>query len=150
MADLDVGFIQQALHGLARRQEAIANNIANAETPGYQRAQVPFEALLREQLSRQEVAGQNAMRSMSGGGELMRTNPQHLSSRAAGASAGPAAIGSELLGANVAAGGSRNDGNTVELDQEMTDLAITQVRYAGLSAALSARLRTLRSIVESA
>ena len=41
-----------ALSGLSRRQEAIADNIANIDTPGYQRREVTFERALEASINR--------------------------------------------------------------------------------------------------
>ena len=40
--------LQSALNGLSARQRAIANNIANVNTPGYQAQRVSFEAELAQ------------------------------------------------------------------------------------------------------
>jgi flagellar basal-body rod protein FlgB len=42
--------LHSALDGLATRQRAIANNIANVQTPGYRATRVSFEDTLREAL----------------------------------------------------------------------------------------------------
>ena len=42
--------IQKALDGIWQRQKAIANNIANHETPGYKATKVSFEHALRKEL----------------------------------------------------------------------------------------------------
>jgi flagellar basal-body rod protein FlgB len=47
MSDLTVGAIHAALSGLAARQRVIAENIANADTPGYLAGRVSFEDSLR-------------------------------------------------------------------------------------------------------
>ena len=45
--DVTMGVIYQAMHGLAARQRAIADNVANIETPGFQASRVDFESSLR-------------------------------------------------------------------------------------------------------
>lgn len=47
ISDLTTSTLHRALDGLDRRQAAIANNIANLETPGYLATQVSFEESLR-------------------------------------------------------------------------------------------------------
>ena len=42
--DLTVDVLTAALHGYGARHAALANNLANAETPGYKRIDVSFEA----------------------------------------------------------------------------------------------------------
>lgn len=41
---------QGALNGISARHSAIANNLANANTPGYKRNEVPFESALSQAL----------------------------------------------------------------------------------------------------
>ncbi|MEX2446436.1 MAG: flagellar basal body rod protein FlgB [Dehalococcoidia bacterium] len=126
---------QTALSGLTQRQSAIAANIANIDTPGYQRADVTFEETLRTQ-----VAGG------SGPASLQRTHEQHL---------GPDGTPGEAAGGLIDGGAgtprdlvsSRNDGNTVGIDEEMTRLVETQLRYQALSQSLGTRLGTLRSVI---
>lgn len=48
MLDATMRTIQASLDGLSARQRLIAENIANAETPGYLAARVDFESSLRE------------------------------------------------------------------------------------------------------
>jgi flagellar basal-body rod protein FlgB len=48
VADLTIETIQAALHGLSMQQHAIANNIANAETPGFIASKVSFESQLAD------------------------------------------------------------------------------------------------------
>ena len=43
--------LSSALDGLAARQKAVANNIANVNTPGYQAQRVEFEAALAKSVS---------------------------------------------------------------------------------------------------
>ncbi len=47
MFDLTIQAIQTSLDGLAARQRIIAQNVANAETPGYTAQNVSFEDSLR-------------------------------------------------------------------------------------------------------
>jgi flagellar basal-body rod protein FlgB len=50
--DLSSSSLRVAVAGLAARQTAIANNIANIETPGYQARKVEFEDALRGAVAR--------------------------------------------------------------------------------------------------
>lgn len=51
MNDVTVTALHSMLRGLSARQQAIADNIANLETPGYTAKRVEFEAALRESLA---------------------------------------------------------------------------------------------------
>lgn len=46
--DLTTEVLTQSLRGLNARNTALANNIANAETPGYKRVDVSFESALAD------------------------------------------------------------------------------------------------------
>ncbi|OGO39885.1 MAG: flagellar basal-body rod protein FlgB, partial [Chloroflexi bacterium RBG_16_57_9] len=63
--------LHTALDGLARRQQVTANNIANAETPGFKASIVTFESQLHARLpgaTHEPV--------------LAQTHPAHLSAQA--------------------------------------------------------------------
>lgn len=133
MQIMDSGAIRTAraaLGGLARRHEAISSNIANIDTPGYQRRAVDFEQALASEL------GTNG-----GSVRLDRTDPRHLNVGARGGSR-PAGEG----GAREAVS-ERNDANSVSIDEEMTNLAETQIRFQALSQTLGQRIGTLRSVI---
>lgn len=127
--DARTTMLGRALSGLARRQQALANNIANIDTPGYKRGDVAFESALRS--------------SMGSGSRLATSNPGHIA-------AGPGS--SSLLGTLTGADATRtrsprNDGNDVDIDYEMARLAETSLRYDMLVQATGSRLATLKDIV---
>ena len=53
MSDLTMTALQVSLRGLASRQRAIADNVANIETPGYTAKRVDFESSLRSAMQAQ-------------------------------------------------------------------------------------------------
>ena len=55
--DLTSNSLKVAVSGLAARQAAIANNIANIETPGYRARKVEFEDALHSAIERGSVDG---------------------------------------------------------------------------------------------
>ncbi len=118
-----------ALSGLARRQEAIASNLANIDTAGYARKAVDFEAALRTQLAPGGDRGDTA---------LLRTDARHLGRPPA------LSVGSES-GRDVVS--SRNDANSVSVDEEMSLMAETQLRYQALAQTVGTRMSTLRSVI---
>ena len=117
-----------ALNGLSRRQSAISANIANIDTPGYQRRQVDFEGALKERLAIES-------------GALETTDPQHftktLTEHAAQGSSAPAR---DVIS-------ERNDGNDVSIDEAMLLLVDTQLRFQALSQTTATRLATLRTVI---
>ena len=150
MAGFDFDIARQALSGLSQRQAAIATNIANVETPNYKRATVNFESMLRAQLANQASSTQNVSLAAPGGsgraGQIPLGSLGGSSGGGAEAFLGGASGGSGAGGFGIA---PRNDDNAVDLDQEMTELATTQLQFAGLSTALATRLRTMRSVIEN-
>lgn len=124
----DPGFrsAQTALDGLALRQEVIGRNLANIDTPGFKAQSVTFETAL-QQAEREP----HAMR-------LAVTDGAHLTG-----SADPTA----LISLQARAGGSaRADGNNVDIDQELTQMAETGIRFQALSQLISKKMLLLRSI----
>lgn len=122
-----------ALTGLSRRHEATSANIANIDTPGYQRREVQFESALRQTL-RSQLDGPDDPRI------LTRTDPRHLAAGGGTAGAQRGSVPRDLIS-------SRNDGNNVSIDEEMLILADTQIRFQALTQTLGRRLTTLRSVI---
>ncbi|MBM3327912.1 MAG: flagellar basal body rod protein FlgB [Calditrichaeota bacterium] len=61
-----IPILGRGLDAYALRQRAIASNITNAETPGYERRIVKFEDQLREALGQKALAGSGDRRGSSG------------------------------------------------------------------------------------
>lgn len=122
---------RSALGGLARRQEAIASNLANIDTPGYARKSVDFESSLRTRMTSSPGGIE--------GGSLLRTDERHLGRPESAASAGQTA-GRDVIS-------SRNDANSVSVDEEMSLMAETQLRYQALTQTVGTRMSTLRSVI---
>ena len=125
-----MGAARSALTGLSRRQEALASNIANIDTPGYQRKQVDFESALLAMLDGGAPRAQ-----------LSRTDARHLLSGGASGGGRPQMVTERLQI------GSRNDGNTVNIEEDMALLAETQIRFQALTQSIGRRLTTLRTVI---
>jgi flagellar basal-body rod protein FlgB len=121
--------MRAALDGLSRRQEAISSNVANIDTVGYRRRSVTFERALEDSLAtaRKRVNLQATDPRHFASAQTSGRNPNHVDPR------------------DVIA--SRNDGNAVSIDEEMTLLADTQIRYQALTQTLGTRLGTLRNVI---
>jgi flagellar basal-body rod protein FlgB len=108
--------IQKSMQGLSARQRAIGDNVANADTPGYKRIQVGFERQLRSAIRAGSEPPELAMRT---------TSDRHFS-------LGPNATGLDQVKpemVQVTNETYRNDGNNVDIEVEMANLAETNVRY---------------------
>lgn len=123
--------LQRALDGADLRHRAIAENVANADTPGYKRLDVEFQEALKAALDGEE----------SRGVALVRTNPRHLPG-------GPSALANaEASVYRVSDTTGRADGNNVDPDSEMAKLAENTMLYDTLTQVLGRRLSMLRSAI---
>jgi flagellar basal-body rod protein FlgB len=115
--------LERAIQGAGQRQEALAANLANADTPGYRRVDVDFHGALTAAM--QPARGASAVRDSLG---AMAFAPE----------------------ADASAGATRADGSTVDVDAESAKLAanaldqqaavqVAQVRIHILEAAMGAR-----------
>jgi flagellar basal-body rod protein FlgB len=118
---------QFALDGLAKRQEAIGRNLANVDTPGYHAQNVNFEETLQAALRQEDRPTL----------QLARTSAGHLG----GAAEKPLLLLSYRQG-----GSQRADGNNVNIDTELTQMAETGLRYQALTQLISKKLLLLKSI----
>jgi flagellar basal-body rod protein FlgB len=123
--------LRKALDGAALRHQAIAENVANADTPGYKRTDVDFATTLKAALG--EAPG--------GGITLARTRPGHL----AGQRGGLGEVRPALFRTSDTT--ARADGNNVDPDREMASLAENTLLYGALTQVLGRRLAMLRSAV---
>jgi len=112
-------FNETALNLRAKRQEVIASNIANADTPNYKARDFDFNNALQGALAR-------SVNSTSPT-EMVRTVKAHLD-----AAAKDTVGGAPLQFRNIAQGSV--DGNTVDMDVERNQFMDNAIRYeAGLT-----------------
>ena len=127
--DSELGFHQRALSLRAYRQEVLASNIANADTPHYKARDLDFKASL-----------QGAMGGRGGQLDLVRTAPRHL----------PAGDGAPA-GARLKYRGetqSSVDGNTVDMDVERAAFAENAVQYEAGITFVNQMLRNIQSALQ--
>ena len=123
-------FQQQALSLRAERQQVLAGNIANADTPHYQARDFDFTAVLQQAVSGRGEAGLR----------LATTSPGHAQGNAA------AGAVSALMYRQSTQPSA--DGNTVDMDVERAQFAENAFYYeAGLSF-LTGRIRTLQTAIQ--
>lgn len=128
------------MDGLSQRQHAIASNIANVMTPGFQRKEVAFESQLAEIVEKEDlkdyIKGQNSIEYVppmvdvfTGDIHTYRTptmqEKAYLQSNTM-ADFNPQVVTDVYSGTN-------STGNNVELEREMMDLSKTGTRYMVLS-----------------
>ncbi|MBI1173850.1 MAG: flagellar basal body rod protein FlgB [Sideroxydans sp.] len=104
-------FQQTALRLREARQQLIASNIANADTPNYKAKDIDFASAL-----------QGALSGNSGNLPVATTAPGHL-----GAASGETVMGAPVMYRTVLQPSA--DGNTVDMDVERAQFADNAVRY---------------------
>lgn len=127
--------MKSAMDYRAARQDMIAGNIANADTPFYRPRDIRFEEML-EQKSASIFADKSHTLNMS------RTDGAHLSGSEAGSSSKPTTF---FRDGHMA----RNDGNSVDLDVETTELAKNSTMFNALSAALKKDSALFKSVIDA-
>jgi flagellar basal-body rod protein FlgB len=127
-------FNEVALSLRSQRQELLASNVANADTPNYKARDIDFANALQGALSR---AGQP-------GGQLATTAKAHIGD-------GPAdgkrlADGTPVLYRNVVQGAV--DGNTVDMDTERTQFADNALRYEAGITMINQQIRNILAAIQ--
>ncbi|MCD6582647.1 MAG: flagellar basal body rod protein FlgB [Desulfuromusa sp.] len=125
IADRTIDVLQKSLDLRAQKQQVIAGNIANAETPGYSARKLSFEDNLRKAISSPEMTGR-------------KTNAKHFPIGSSGISAVQGTITKQL---------SQNpygDGNSVSVDDEMFDLAENQILFEAASQIIKKKFSMLK------
>lgn len=112
-----INLLGQALDYASYRQQLLADNIANVETPDYRRKDADFNTYYRTVL------------------KTKITHPKHLS------------IGSKpnsVINSVLQNSSARNDGNNVDIEWEMAELARNTLYYRSLSRQISKSLVNLK------
>jgi flagellar basal-body rod protein FlgB len=130
MSDPSMTLISAALRGLSLRQQAISNNLANIDTPGFKGSDVSFENELKRAIG------------SDGSMTLARTHEGHIG---VGRSVGESDITPQLV--ELPASQLRNDGNNVDVDTQMSRLAETSLTYNALVEGMNLKLSLLRSVI---
>lgn len=112
-----INVLDRAADAAWQRNEAISNNIANVDTPGYKRQDVAFESVL------QQALGNNRYESMDD--KVANVNLSRLRGRAY---------------VDYANYSYRLDGNNVDIENENVMLAENQLKYQGLISSINQEL----------
>lgn len=121
--DDEIGFMSKALNLHAHRQQMLAGNIANADTPGYKAVDIDFTRALRAAVGANQSVALNA------------TAPGHLQPL------GGSPYGAQTLYRQPAQ--PSIDGNTVDMDVERTQFIDNAIRYQFALDRVSSKFKTL-------
>ena len=120
-----INVLNRAADAAWQRNEAISNNIANVDTPGYKRQDVAFESVL------QQALGNNRYQSMDD--KVANVNLSRLRGRAY---------------VDYANYSYRLDGNNVDIENENAMLAENQLRYQGLISSINQEFTNLQTVMK--
>lgn len=109
--DKAMHFQQVALNLLGARQELLATNIANADTPNYKAKDIDFASALKK-----------ALADSSAPFQAIKTAPMHLEGNT-----GVSILGSPVMYRKPVQPSA--DGNTVDMDVERAQFAANALRY---------------------
>jgi flagellar basal-body rod protein FlgB len=125
VGDTTLSAMDHYMTRLAKRQNVLASNLANIDTPGYKSKDVSFHLTMEELLSLEQAAPTGPER----GGERWSFLPiQHDVFEVSGLA-------------------SRADGNNVNLDKELLKLGETAFGYSMVIQLLRSKLRTIASSI---
>ena len=120
-----INVLERAADAAWQRNEAISNNIANVDTPGYKRQDVAFESVL------QQALGNNRYESMDD--KVANVNLSRLRGRAY---------------VDYANYSYRLDGNNVDIENENVMLAENQLKYQGLISSINQEFTNLKTVMK--
>jgi flagellar basal-body rod protein FlgB len=118
--------LQKGLDAAQLRHDVIANNIANIDTPGFKQSNVEFESYMKEALG-------------GGGFEAKRTRPEHITFD--GEEAAPKVVVDDSTT-------MRMDGNNVDIDKQMADMAKNSIWYDTLVEKLNGEITRLKLAID--
>ena len=125
LTDRTMSVLQKSLDLRAQKQQVIAGNIANSETPGYAARKMSFEADLRKAISSPALQGRqlHAKHFPLGGGGINGVQGKIVKQQ-----------DNNPLG----------DGNSVSIDDEMFDLSENQLLFEADAQMLKKKLTLLK------
>ncbi|MCM3717165.1 flagellar basal body rod protein FlgB [Fictibacillus phosphorivorans] len=114
--------LEMALDGSALKQKTISNNLANVDTPGYKAKETVFKQEFKKSLN------------------AYRTNQHHFTFST---DKSPSIFVKEQNGTTM-----NHNGNNVDVDKEMTELAKNQLYYQTLVQRINGKFNTIKMVVK--
>ena len=147
--DAALSFHQNALRVRGQRQELIAANIANADTPNYKARDLDFSAAMKSAVAGVARAGLDG-EAFKTAQTTAKTSAQHLDGMQANFTTSNAPLSSGAPGAPLfrpIIQGSV-DGNTVDMDVERNQFADNAVRYEASLILINNQLKQMLAAIQ--
>lgn len=120
--------LEKALDAAWMRNETISNNIANVNTPGYKKSYVKFEELMSDAADKFQISGiKKDERFIPIGNDTKAT------------------VSPEIVQEDSTS--MRRDGNNVNIDVEMAELAKNSIKYNALIAQMSKEFSKIKMVI---
>lgn len=122
--DYTMNILERSLDYSALKNNVISNNIANVDTPNYKAKKVEFKSVLNEALTNQL--------------ETKRTHPKHIP------------FNNHRTPFQIVSNHQtmyNHNGNNVDIDKEMSELAKNQIYYRGLVDRINGKFSTLQTVI---
>lgn len=130
--DAALRFNTEALNLRAQRQEILASNIANADTPGYQARDIDFASQMNKVMEQG--------RSQGAGMSMAVTSSRHIAAQ----SQQPATM--DLM--YRVPDQPSLDGNTVDMDRERTEFADNSLKYQTDLTVITGQIKSMMSVLQ--
>jgi len=137
--DAALSFHQNALRVRGQRQELIASNIANADTPNYKARDLDFSAAMKSALAGASNAASQSAQMLS------KTSEQHISGTPSASTSSSGAPGEPLFRPVIQ---GSVDGNTVDMDVERNQFADNAIRYEASLIMINGQLKQMLSAIQ--
>lgn len=120
-----INVLDKAADASWKRNELIANNIANVDTPNYKRQDINFEDALNQALKWTHMSDLDS--------QVHKVNMRRLS----------VAPYTDSTGYSY-----RVDGNNVDIDTENAELASNQLKYEGITNSIMSEFKNLQAVMK--
>ena len=121
--------LEKALDATWLRNEVISQNLANTDTPGYKKKTVQFEQYLNSALEQKEIEGN-------------LSHPRHIPIGRTRVENVPIRVTQDRTSLSY-----RLDGNNVDSENEMAELAGNLIQYNTLTQKINGEFRKLKSVI---
>ena len=133
MQSSNFNYLPRAMEAANIRQEVIAHNVANVNTPNYKKSNLIFEDLLAKELYGDDTKGKL---------QLARTRDKHLPAADIPFVAIPSIVTEHQTLMRV-------DHNNVDIDIEMANLAKNQIYFNALATQMNGYVSKLKNVITS-
>ncbi|WP_047984887.1 flagellar basal body rod protein FlgB [Ornithinibacillus californiensis] len=120
-----INTLQQSLNYASVKNQTIASNISNVDTPNYKAKDVVFKDLLQQEIASSITA--------------KRTHPRHLPFGQ------DQRLSYEIIQRNNTT--YNHNGNNVDIDKEMAELAQNQIYYQSLVDRINGKFNSLQTVI---